>query len=375
MRFYLSNQHDPLDEGNDLWNRPLPNSRQGNPRAGDNVPEKVLTYGQYFSAVASFIASRPDIFTGISGSSPGGVSVYLEKHGAFYHPSRIVVGREHHRKAYALNVAFSEPGREYLENEYNTLKMLAGKYAYAFLPRVFALGSMPIGSAGTVSMFAGEWFGSYHEFHASGTPQKKSRNVRVWDPLDAGSFLSQDQACRLYTQAAMILTACYDIQTFEHVASWHHAAGDFVVNLDSPERPLVKLVTVRRYTPMLVVAEKRTEAQLNGLLLFLLDLSIRMRLDRLDGVKEISWLDDIVVGATIQGFFEGLALQSQNLRIPESFTAYYTSFLAEMDKEGLLELFRAIANRFPADSSDTAVIRLHIEEHAHLFHQALQSHR
>ena len=366
MRFYISDQSNPIDERHDLWNRPLPTSRQGNPQAADEMLEWGLTYGEYFSAVEAFVNAYPKHFH-IDNSS-----VYLEKHGAFYHPGRIAVDRQGCVDEYVVNVAFSKAGRQYLENEYNTLKMLYEKYGYSFLPRVFACRETPVDSARTASLFSGEWFGSYHEFHVNGTAPHDFGNVRVWDPANANRFLSRDQALHVYAQAAMILTACYDLQTFEQISAWHHAAGDFVVNLEDPQAPGVKLITVRRYAPLIEAVENSAEAMMNGLLLFLLSLSLHMRLDRRDGVKEICWLPDIVVEATLTGFFQGLALQQKAHCVPDDFIVYWKSFLSDIDLETLKELFMAVAHRFPAEAPDTPFIRSHIEEHINTFHKSLR---
>jgi len=372
MRFYLSDQSNPIDEYHHLWNKPLPETRQGNAQVDDGVLKKGLTYGEYFSAVEAFVGLCPDVFSPKNAPSFDNVSIFLEKHGAFYHPSRIAVQKGDHLDQYVLNVAFSEPGREHLGNEYNTLKMLEEKYAYGFLPKVFACQEIAVHSAKTVSMFTGEWFGSFHEFHVSGMALNDFGRTRVWDPANTDCFLSRDHAHHVYAQAAKALTACYDIESFEHVAAWHHAAGDFVVNLDMAEKPQVKLVTVRRYTPIINFGEKSAEAVFNGLLLFLLDLSIRMRLDRLDGVKEICWLDDFVVGATLSGFFQGLTLQVENHRIPDGFIDGYKIFLADIDLATFKDLFTSMANRLPEGSADTAIVQAHIEKHVHTFYHALR---
>jgi hypothetical protein len=367
MRFYLSNKGNPIDEHHGLWQKPLPVSRQAHPQADVTAAEQFLTYGEYFSAVKALVNACPEHF------SSDNVSIFLEKHGAFYHPSRIVVHRGQPVDAYVLNVAFSNIGRHYLENEYNTLKMLDDKYGYAFLPKVFAFRTVAVDSARTVSMFLGEWFGSFHEFHISRKAQNDSGRVRVWDPVDSHCLLSQDQAGLLYEQAAMILTACYDIETFEQISAWHHAAGDFVVNLQDSQKPAVKLITVRRYTPLLDSAEPTSEAMINGLLLFLLNLSLHMRLDRLDGIKEICWLADFTVGATLSGFFQGLALQLNHKDISDGFIDAFKSYLIEIDPATLQTLFRSIAGRFPKGSADTPIIQSHIQEHVHMFYRALQA--
>ena len=373
MRYYLSNQGNPLDKNHELWKKPLPASRQGDPLPDEGSPEKGLTYGQYFSAVKAFVESCPDLFTRVDDPSLDNVSVFLEKHGAFYHPSRIAIGRGSQVDEYVLNVAFSKPGRQYLENEYNTLKMLEDKYAYAFLPKVFACQEIPTGTCGPVSMFLGEWFSAYHEFHVSDITPDIPIGIRVWDYADKCVLLTTDQARSVYEQATMILTACYDIQTFEQISAWHHAAGDFVVNLDEQGRPHVKLVTVRRYSPLLNVTENSAEAVLNGLLLFLLNMSIRMRLDRLDGVKDVCWIDDVVVEGTLTGFFKGLELQLQNSRIPEGFCEYFKSFLAEIPAQEMLDLFVSLADSLPSDSPDLPIIQTHLERHADAFFHQIQT--
>ena len=87
MRFYLSNQDNPVNKNHTLWNQPLPVSRQAGPPSDDGLSTMVLTYGEYFSAVETFINTCPEYFSNLKEPSPDNVSVFLEKHGAFYHPA------------------------------------------------------------------------------------------------------------------------------------------------------------------------------------------------------------------------------------------------------------------------------------------------
>ncbi|HHE73963.1 MAG: hypothetical protein DRH90_23180 [Deltaproteobacteria bacterium] len=373
MRFYVSNQDNPADRNRELWKKPLPVSRQGGPLLDDGLTKKVLTYGEYFSAVEAFIHTCPEYISNVKGPSPDNVSVYLEKHGAFYHPSRITVSRGSRMDEYVLNVAFSKTGREYLENEYETLKMLEKKYGYSFLPKVYACREIAVDLSRTVSMFMGEWFSAYHEFHVSDIKKDNSRHIRVWDSANNRVFMTTDQGRSIYEQAAMILTACYDIQTFEQISAWHHAAGDFVVNLDEQGTPYVKLVTVRRYAPLLNVVENNAEAVLNGLLLFLLNMSIHMRLDRLDGVKDLCWIDDFIVAGSLEGFFSGLAFQQKNERIPMGFSEYFKSFLTEITAAEMRALFVSIGENLPSGSPDLPVIQPHLQRHADAFFRQIRT--
>ena len=112
---------------------------------------------------------------------------------------------------------------------------------------------------------------------------------------------------------------------------------------------------------------------MNGLLLFLLNLSIHMRLDRLDGVNNVCWIDDVAVEGTLTGFFKGLELQLKNSRIPEGFSDYFKLYLTEMAAEDLLDLFVSIVNRLPPGSSDLRVIHPHLGRHADAFFRGIRT--
>ncbi len=367
MRFYLSNQNNPIDRNHKLWKRLLPATRHGDIPPDTQNGLNNLTYGEYFSAIEAFFeAGQEDSKDGVF-SSPGQVSVFLEKHGAFYHPSRVTIAGGRRLAEYVLNVALSDAGREYLDNEYNTLKRLEKEYGYPFLPKVFACREIAVDASRSVSMFMGDWFSDYHEFHISKREHGDLSGVRIWNPLDSSLFLPIDQARSVCEHAAMILTACYNIKTSEQISAWHHAAGDFVVAWDGQQTPRVKLVTVRQYAPMFKTVENSADSVLNGLLLFLLNMSIHMRLDRLDGVNDICWFDDFAVEGTLAGFFKGLELQWQADRIPESFIEYFKTFLTELAAEDMLDLFVSIANRIPSNSPDWPVIQSCLERHADVF--------
>jgi hypothetical protein len=74
---------------------------------------------------------------------------------------------------------------------------------------------------------------------------------------------------------------------------WHHAAGDFVIRVDG-EKTSVKMITVRDYVPMAGIETEPDSEQaiLDALVIFFIHLSVRMRLDRLDGVNEVVWAPD-----------------------------------------------------------------------------------
>ena len=78
---------------------------------------------------------------------------------------------------------------------------------------------------------------------------------------------------------------------------------------------------------------------MNALLLFLLNVSIRMRIDRVDGVGELSWIDDFSMEGILRGFFKGLGLASRKAGIPDLFLDTFKAFLKEIPDEDFFDLF------------------------------------
>ncbi len=179
-------------------------------------------------------------------------------------------------------------GKEIIRNEYRQLRQLAKRASSNWMPRVFGWDRVRIDGQRHVQMFLGEWFEDFHEFHVSEKNGPGETSIRVWDPDNGKLFFSRQQTRHVFHQAAMILTAYYNIETSEQIASWHHAAGDFVVCLQG-EEPRLKLITVRGYKPLFNLSGDTDglETILNTLLIFMLNLSIRLRVDRMDGVGEV----------------------------------------------------------------------------------------
>ncbi len=136
-------------------------------------------------------------------------------------------------------------------------------------------------------------------------PREARHRTILWDTDHGYAFLSDHEAAQIYYKASFILTTFYDPETFEEIFPWHHASGDFVASRENGQMAC-KLITVRQYAPRLEFYECSPENQVTALLLFLANLTIRMRLDRLDGVGDIVWAGDHSVEATIRGFVDAL---------------------------------------------------------------------
>ncbi|MCJ7774036.1 MAG: hypothetical protein MUP22_12990, partial [Desulfobacterales bacterium] len=321
-------------------------------------PETLFKIGDYFESVRVFLISQgvDPISTYVSNELGQDISkmeietfnVYLEKHGEFYHPARVDVEINKKLFSFVLNVAISTPGKSLVKKEFNLLKRLNKKNSPSFIPEVFCQGEMHTKQNGKVSMFLGEWFGGFHEFHISHDPEAGKNKILVWDP-DGSFFLSDKKTAKLYRQAAKFLTRYYSIDTFEQILSWHHAAGDFVVSITGNNVDL-KLITVRNYASMFrcdksLGVEDASESILEALLLFLLNMSIRMRLDRLNGVGDITWSDNIAVENCLLGFYQGLKLKYlEGLQMGFA-DAYFNDYLSRLSRLTLYEISASAVNR------------------------------
>ena len=196
-----------------------------------------------------------------------------------------------------------------------------------------------------------------------------SDKLVLWDTDQGNCFLSERQVWQTYSQAAMILTLYYDTETFEQIFPWHHAAGDFVVR--AQENSLdVRLVTARQYAPMMEPPEKVSIHE--GLLFFLLNLSVRMRLDRLDGVGEVAWADDECMDATLEGFLGGLRIKEREGMLGGMLVDPFIQHCACLDQEDLSDRFHALVNACDQAAPDIPVIRTHLDSHIAKFHKAVQ---
>ncbi len=368
------------------------------------TPGPALSYGQYFKGITDVVskddyaliadATGKQLAEGISASDIEEILIYAEKHGSDYHPARIEVMVGGTYATFVMNVAVTERGKAWLCGEFEVLQRLKGKYGFPFLPRTYFQGEAFLPS---MLMFLSDWFQGYNEFHLS-MDEDGSQKLVLWDTEKNPCHLSRQQAWQIYHQAAKILTLYYDHETFEQIFPWHHAAGDFVVKLQAPHpnpppsrgragwgsiappeehnsnyetKSLdVRLVTARQYAPMLERSEGVSVHE--ALLFFLLNLSIRMRLDRLDGAGAVAWADDDCVDATLQGFVEGLRTKQSHEFIDERVVTEFQQYGQSLAKEDLSYRFHALIDGCDEAAPDIPVIRNHLERHIWKFHSALQ---
>lgn len=372
--FFLSGRLQPIEPKSDLWNMPIPENREITGIKKDQNSTLSVTYGDYFRAACAFIVKNNfDVLLNalscikkdIRLEQLNKISIFLEKHGPFYHPSKIEVVIKKSVLHFVLNVALSKAGIECLQNEFFTLKKLNLEFSYSFIPSVYSQDIIFGRNNLQIGMFIGEWFEGYNEFHISKDPSDGKEKILIWDSLNGNLFISADKALEIYRQASMIMTCFYNVNTFEQIFPWHHAAGDFVVKQTGDSLD-VKLITARQHAALFATEIQTKDQNLifEGLLIFLVVLSIRMRLDRIDGTGDIVWADNKAVKGTIKGFRDGFEIKKKLKEISSDFNDKFLVFLKSRSKNELFDLAKTIINSFNQSAPDIPVIRRNLAKHS-----------
>ena len=279
-----------------------------------DTPHPFLRLGDYLDAITAFLLDKGGrvLATGLGNrADPGELQgireliIRTEKHGALYHIASAECRFARGRAKLALTSAVTRENRTRLTREFTLLRQLYPKTPDA-LPAVYSLGDHTgpnrNGERAVFTIMLGQWLDDFHEWHLARAEDHTSR-VRLWDYDRGYCFFDTSEETSLVRQAAAILTRHYDLESGCQIYPWHHAAGDFVVS-GRKQGVLVRLITVRDYAPIL--SFPADAGPLPGLIAFFLHLTLRMRLDRMDGVGAPAWLAGHVVPATIAGFFAGL---------------------------------------------------------------------
>ena len=385
--YILSKNNQPVSHRSKIWNAPLPMDRNlFTGGSGDKPADAPVSYKDYFQSARIFLernkfadlaqAAAIRLERTVGPEEIREVRVSLEKHGQFYHPSRVDVRGPEFTVAFVLNVAVSATGKAWIETEYHTIRKLNKDFAGDYLPEVYAFGEVPLkGNGYSIPMFLGEWFEGFNEFHLSCDPETGQNRVVVWDYKGGDFFLSSAHAINLFRQAAKILTFYYNPETFEQIFSWHHAAGDFVLKQEK-DRMTVRLITARQYLKLFKAskaAKKKATFALKALLIFFLQLSIRMRLDRRDGTGPVVWLGQEALMGTVIGFFEALAQKPPLPKLPVPITDGFKATLSILTEKELLGLLSDIAATYSPASPDIQTIKAHLAQHAADLYQVIHT--
>lgn len=366
----------PLDQ--QQLDTPLPLAR---PTSDQTAPGKI-TYRVYLQGIESVIRQHWGQFTEAVSEQAGHpvndihqIEVVAEKHGSDYHPARIRVSADGRTFCLVANVAVTRRGTERLDQDYHWLSRFRLQFQNRFVPRTYFHARQTVfdidGKDTELVMFLGEWLEGYHEFHLSRNPDRDTLETVIWD-LDHGyRFVSEAQSREIYRQAAFILAYYYDVETFREVFPWHHASGDFVVR-QAADSLDVKLITVRQYEPRTLFDENAPENLMSALLIFFANLTVRMRLDRFDGVGDVAWAGDHCVGATIQGFMDGMKEKGTQGHCSPRVGKALPHALEAMSPLEWAELFRFVVESYNQSAPDVPVIMENLADHVFLVYKYIQ---
>ncbi len=370
IRFAVAARADNLGATHSIWQEALPGGPAG--RSGERCsPAGTVTYGDYFQAVETYFQNegachlKAALAGGIPEPIPEKIDVIIEKHGEFYHPARIRIGGPDESHLFVLNVAVTPAGFECMHNEVDALRQVAVRLPERAVPRIYGVGHVERPNGLSFWMFLADWFENHHEFHLSVDPQDGRQKTVVWDTGRRPFLLARHASEPIYEQAAYLLTRAYDSETTRQIYPWHHASGDFVLHHGQDGIEL-KLITVRQYAPTLAAESGQpldAESRLMAAVAFFANLTLRNRIDRLDGTGKMAWAGDEAVAATVAGFLRGA---------DDSLLTMLTPLLPCYDTNGWTELLRAVAGKYRLMPSEDALLDRHIAAHAVCLQTAIQ---
>ncbi len=342
-----------------------------------------LTLGDYFKAINDLVlrhlercAIPPFKDQGITPDRIREVLIRTEKHGAFYHLASVEIRFDTKSIKLAVSTAVSEEGKALLGTEFDTLGILERDLGLPYLPRSYLKDEMEY-HAGTKResflMLLSEWFEGYHEWHLSLDKEAGAQRVCIWDAEKGYRFASREEGLDIYRQSSKILTLFYNTRDFRQIYPWHHAAGDFVVGERDGSLD-VKLTTARNYQAVMISSPGESLNPMIALVYFFLGLTVKMRLDKLDGVGKTVWAGDYAVAGTIQGFLEAIRAMEINGRYGLGRAEDFMSLLKGFDRRELKGLVISMLEFYrQEDPADVPVIQANLEAHVDATRQVIQN--
>ena len=221
-------------------------------------------------------------------------------------------------------------------------------------------------------MVLADWFENYHEWHLSIDKNYGKQKICIWDFQNGNRFASEEEAFEIFRQASKILTLYYDTKDLNQIYPWHHAAGDFIVRARDTSID-VRLTTVREYQSIMDYFSEETAKPMIAIVYFFLNLTIRMRLDKLDGVGETVWAGDFCVKATIEGFFDAIRIMESEGRYSLGRPKDLLFLLKSFGEEEIRGLFHPLHNWYrEGDPAEFLVIQANLKSHVNLLCHTLQ---
>ena len=344
-----------------------------------------MTLGDYFLAIRDLILTEDgqSLTTllshlwkqNVTMAEVDTITIRYEKYGTLYHISSAEIVAGARRMRLTVSAAVTDESKEALDREFSLLQRLSRQGGLSYLPQVYCEHAVQIRKAEgseTLLTTLSEWFENYHEWHFSRDEADRERII-VWDMESGYRFMSEQETYEIIRQATTILTSYYDTKTYHRISPWHHGAGDFVVKAAGGAVD-VKLVTARGYEPITLPEQNPEISPVRALTLFFLETTVKMRLDKYEGMGESTWAEASTVAAATDGFFRALRRKESEgdtlaIKVDEIMKQ-----LKGFTEDELRILLRSRMAEFRSrDPSDHTVILSHVDDHARDVYHAVQS--
>ncbi len=346
------------------------------------TPHPSLTLGDYFNAMEHLLLKEEGrcllhVLMAATGKewdldAIHWMGIRSEKHGALYHIASVEVVGEGKRVKFAVATGLSRHAASSLAHEHEILWSLYPYHHPPYIPRVFDRGDVVYskghGAGETMTLMLYEWFEGYHEWHYTVDPSDQRQKVSIWNTESGYRHASQKETFEIFRQVSRILTLYYDPLTFRQIHPWRYAAGDFVVKTGR-HGVQVRLTTVRDCRSIMDFFSDDPVDPRIAMVYFFLNLTVRVRVDRLDGVGDVVWAEDLSLKAAIQGFFDALGEGACRGVFPPHAGEEIISLLRSLNRAELERLFDPLLSFYEEDSPDELpVIQAHLDRHLHLLH-------
>ena len=330
-----------------------------------------VTYRAYMEVIQTFVLKNlseiQKLVSGKSGRSDkiSSIDLVAEKRGADYFPASVRVHVKNEEHWFVANVALTERGLSRIAKDFFLLKELGPIDESSFLPEVFFMSQAHDSESSGIeipnSIFLAEWFRGYHEFHVSGPKSASTDVFTLWDTDNGYEKFKLPVALLLIEKVSYILSCFFDFENFREIYPWHLAAGDFIARL-RPE-PDVKLITVRQYQSRIAFSEDSDKSVNQALIFFFANLSVRSRLDRIDGTGELVWLSRQFVKPVMNGFLKALATKKLKEDTGDSFVNEFIETMRRLTVQEWAGIFAATLESYNQKASDFTIVESNLVDH------------
>jgi hypothetical protein len=119
----------------------------------------------------------------------------------------------------------------------------------------------------------------------------------------------------------------------------------------------VRLITVRDYAPHVITDTADVEAVLDAMVAFVVSMSLRLRLDRLEGVGRLACYPRSVISPIWTGFCEGLRAAAGQRGLPHDFADAVVQFFKLQGVRRLTPIAQSVIEKYPADSETRELLQ------------------